>query len=199
MKRRFWLFFLVSLTILVISLTSTYALLETNGHAEVTEDVGKWIIKLNGTDISQGIASDFTINDFVYTSNANVADNVIAPGRNGYFDITVDPTGTNVAVRYDITISLTAGTYPDNIAFNIEDLTNGNAVKTSADTYSGVISLDDIKNSKTITIRVNIVWTDNENYDTTDSTLGTNKDSKISVPVTVNVKQYLGETITPYA
>jgi hypothetical protein len=198
MKKRFWLIFLLSLTILAITLSSTYALLETNGHAEVTEDVGKWVIKLNGTDISQGVASDFTINNFIYTDNSNVADNVIAPGRNGYFDITVDPTGTDVAVRYDITISLTAGTYPDNISFSIEDLTNGNAIKTSPDTYSGVITLDDIKSSKTITIRVNITWTDNENYDVSDATLGTNKDSKISIPVTVDVKQYLGETITPY-
>src|SRR5574344_464187 len=198
MKKLLYLLTLGGLCLIILVMTKTYALFENNGEAKITESIGKWQIKLNGTDISQSITSDFVIDNFIYTDNTNVANGVIAPGRNGYFDIIVDPSGTDVAVRYDITIRLTANTYSGNVSFNIDDQTGGNAVKTSSDTYSGVISLADIKANKTITLRVNMTWLDETNHDIDDTTLGTTLNSGLEIPVTVIVSQYLGEVITPY-
>ena len=103
MKKLLYFSFIALAIVSLIYLANTYALLETNAKAGITEDVGKWQIKINNTDISQGLSNSFNINDFVYTDNANVDDNVIAPGRKGYFDIIIDPTGTDVSIRYDIT------------------------------------------------------------------------------------------------
>lgn len=198
MKRIFYLLTLFGLCLIALIMTKTYALFETNGNAEITENIGKWQIKLNGADISKSITTNFTINNFVYTDDLNVDNDVIAPGRSGYFDITVDPSGTDVAVRYDITIRLNANTYSGNISFNIEDRTNGNAIKTNSDTYSGVISLADIKEEKTITLRVNISWLDEESHDADDTKLGITLNSGLEIPVTVIVSQYLGEVLIPY-
>src|SRR5574344_841112 len=193
MKKLFYLLTLGGLCLIILVMTKTYALFETNGTAQITESIGKWQIKLNGADISKSIATDFVINSFVYTDDTNVANDVIAPGRSGYFDITVDPSGTDVAVRYDIVIRLNANTYSGNISFNIDDQTNGNAVKTAADTYSGVIGLNDIAAGKTINLRVNITWLDETVHDSDDTTLGTTLNSGLEIPVTVMVSQYLGE------
>lgn len=184
----------------IFKIADTYAIFETNASATVSQQTGKWVIKLNGTDISGGVVENFTINDFVYTENINVADNVIAPGRNGYFDIVVDPTGTDVAVRYDIKIDLVSGTFPDNISFAIQDLSGQASIKTAVDTYSGVIGLTGIQAGQLVTLRVNITWNNDatNNHDASDTTLGKDKTSKISIPVEVKVIQYLGEVITPY-
>lgn len=199
-KTLLWLLVLLMAVFAIFKIADTYAIFETNASATVSQQTGKWVIKLNGTDISGGVVENFTINDFVYTENINVADNVIAPGRNGYFDIVVDPTGTDVAVRYDIKIDLVSGTFPDNISFAIQDLSGQASIKTAVDTYSGVIGLTGIQAGQLVTLRVNITWNNDatNNHDASDTTLGKDKTSKISIPVEVKVIQYLGEVITPY-
>ncbi|HQC84151.1 MAG TPA: hypothetical protein PLB45_04730 [Bacilli bacterium] len=199
MKKIFYLFTIMGIILVIALLTNTYALFETNGNATIDQQIGKWEIKLNGTDISKSITEDFVIDNFLYTDSSNVEDGYIAPGRKGYFDITINPTGTNVAVRYDIKISPDTTSYPSNITFQIEDRTNGTAVKTASDTYSGVIPLTSILKGETVTIRVNVNWENNTESDATDSSLGTKSGSSIEIPVNVIVSQYLGETITPYS
>ena len=181
------------------TILKTYALLQSTGTGKTSEDVGKWVIKLNGTDISSGIVNDFVIDDVTYTDNSNVANGYIAPGRSGYADITLDPSGTQVSVRYDITIDLASTNYASNIQFSVTDLSGGNAIMTSPNTYSGVISLAGISAGNTITLRININWLNDVNYNTNDTDLGTVKDNALTIPVTVRVVQYLGETITPYS
>jgi hypothetical protein len=68
------------------------------------------------------------------------------------------------------------------------------------DTYSGVIGLTGIQAGQLVTLRVNITWNNDatNNHDASDTTLGKDKTSKISIPVEVKVIQYLGEVITPY-
>lgn len=197
-KKYLWLIVIIFLIISIGFIFKTYALLESNGTGEASEDVGKWVIKLNGTDISNGINENFVINNIIYTDNENVADGYIAPGRSGYFDIILDPSGTQVAVRYDIKIDLASTTYAPNVQFSINDLSGGNAILTAENTYSGVVDLNSIAANTTITLRLNLTWQNNESYDSQDSDLGTTKGNKISVPVNIRVSQYLGETITPY-
>ena len=194
-----YLFLLVIFGVLVTSymIVDTYALFETNGTGVVSEDVGKWIIKLNNTDISGGVSEDFTINNFIYTDNSNVENGFIAPGRNGYFDIVVDAKGTDVAVRYDISVDFTQNSYPDNISFRVENLSGGDAILSDVSTYSGVISLNSI-NTGLVTIRVHIEWIEDGLHDLTDSELLSGESASISIPVNVKVLQYLGEEITPY-
>jgi hypothetical protein len=198
--KRILYFSCVTIAILsIFYLFKTYALLETNAEAKITEDVGKWQIKLNGTDISKGLTEDFNITNFIYTDNNNTADGVLSPGRSGYFDIIIDPTGTDVSVRYDITININNTDYPSNIIFDVSNMSDSSIIKSQVNTYSGYISLNEIKQNKTENLRVNIKWNNDDQYNDSDSTMGTTKNQYINIPVTVNVSQYLGETITPYA
>ena len=199
MKKILYFCFITVAILSIIYLVNTYALLETNAQATVTEDVGKWQIKLNNTDISHGITNSFNINNLVYTDNANIDDNVIAPGRSGYFDIVIDPSGTDVSIRYDITLNINSDDYPENINFNVADISDNSTIKSDINTYSGTIDLNNIKLNKTLTLRITVNWQDNINYDTSDSNIGTKEDTYINIPATVKVSQYLGETIVPYS
>ena len=65
-------------------------------------------------------------------------------------------------------------------------------------TYSKVITLEEIKNKVTNTIRVYIKWNNVEENNEEDSKIGLTKDNFISIPVSVSVIQYLGEPVVEY-
>ena len=58
--------------------------------------------------------------------------------------------------------------------------------------------LNQINQNTKITLRINLTWDNDVNYNSNDTKLGTTEDNKIRIPVGVSVTQYLGETITPY-
>lgn len=177
-------------------LKSTYAAFETDATGKADFQVGKWIIKLNEFDISSGQTINFTINSFVYTENSHIKNGCIAPGRSGYFDVVLDPSGTDVAVRYDITLDID-GEYEENIKYYITT-TDGSMIKTNADTYSGVMDLGSISNGDVATLRINLEWDNDSLHDESDTEMGIIRNNSISIPVQITVIQYLGETITEY-
>lgn len=174
----------------------TYAIFETDSTGEATFDIGSWVIKLNELDISSGQTVNFSMNNFNYTTNSHVKNGVIAPGRSGYFDVVLDPTGTDVSVRYDITLDI-PDEYMDNIIYYITT-DDGNTVRTDENVYSGVLDLESIRNGDIATLRVNIEWINDSNYDEQDTKLGIVPNNKISIPASITVIQYLGEEIHEY-
>ena len=84
----------------------TYAVFETTGTGTADFSIGSWVINLNSIDISSGQTVSFSINSFTYSDSSHIANGVIAPGRSGYFDLILDPDGTDVSVRYDITLDM---------------------------------------------------------------------------------------------
>lgn len=177
-------------------LKDTYGLFERNASGDANFDIASWVISLNNIDISSGVTSDFTASNFIYTVNSHVKDGKIAPGRSGYFDVIIDPAGTDVAVRYDITLSLD-GEYEDNILYYVTT-SDGTMIRTDVNTYSGVIDLSSIDDEDVATLRINIEWDDDGNHDSNDTELGLSSLSNISIPTSVHVVQYLGETLTEY-
>jgi hypothetical protein len=195
MKKWLWFGTLGLLIISLATISKTLAVFETNGSGVATTSVSKWIIKLNNVDISQGSTNSFIIDNVTYSNSANVENGYIAPGRSGYFDIVLDPSGTNVAVRYDIEIDTTSGNYPSNITFTVDNLNSSQVVKTGNNTFSGVVSLADISQNKTITLRLNLNWVDNTENDVSDTEKGVVQNNRILIPINVKVSQYLGEEI----
>lgn len=107
------------------------------------------------------------------------------------------PTETEVSIRYDITFDFTEL----NECFEIDSIietTSGNLIQTDAYTYSNVISVADILDGEINNIRVTVNWNNNEDYNDIDSMLGRDINSKISIPVSVKVSQYLGEELEEY-
>lgn len=192
MKKCLWLLSVVSLLILGSCIAKTYALFESNLDGTVNNLIGKWNIKLNDILVSSSEEKIITIDKFIYDNNDMVRDGYIAPGSSGYFDLILDTTGTEVAIKYNIAVDLDK-IENENITLDVKAM-NGVAVA-SADSgvYSGVLSLDDINNNAQIILRLMINWNNDIDYDSTDTELGIKLDSKLEVPIKINVEQYLGE------
>lgn len=183
---------------IVYKLIKTYAVFYSEGNATVEQKQANWTIKVNNTNISSGVETDFTVDQIEYLSNSHVLANNIAPGLSGKFYITIDPTNTDVAVRYDIFIDKSNLTNDSITIQSINEIQNNNTLKrTDTSTYTGVISLSDIQASKTNKIEIVLNWENNELNNANDTIVGTSTTNpSINIPVKVSVTQYLGETIT---
>ena len=158
----------------------------------VTYDVGSLV---NDTDITSGVNTKFFVDEIIWNPSDNVKSGKLAPGVSGYFDIVIDPTDTDVSVRYDINFDFSEFENTNIVVTSIEEINNKTIVKTGTNKYTGVIPLSEIKNGVTNTIRVNVKWDNNEDNNEYDSSLGAVPNNVKNIPVFINVSQYLGETI----
>ena len=176
---------------LILIINESYALLQTisSGSAEVK--TGSWTIKINEKNISNGITETFTLNNVIYDeSNENIENGYIAPGKSGYFDIVLDPSGTDVAISYEINVTLDECAYPNNIKLSVENTSTDGGVEVIGNTFKGLISLNDIKNNKTITLKLTLIWENNEEFNESDTNLGTIEANKLKIPITITLNQY---------
>ena len=190
----------------IYQIAGAYAKYVTQATGTVDQQAGAWVITLNDDDITGGsVSQTFDIDNLTYPANAYVAANKIAPGSTGCFDIEIDPTGTSVAVRFDVTVDTSALAVSSAITMSsactvVNNVENPNGMtRTGANTYTGVISLASIQSSQTTTARFYITWTNSESNNASDSALGTTANNDLAIPVNVVVSQYGGETITAYS
>lgn len=193
-----WLIVFIMIVASFIVFAETLALFESNGTGDMHMDIGRWIIKISDINITNGNTQEIVIDNFNYSANQNVAANKIAPGSDAYFDLIVDASGCDVAVKYDITFNFDQVSYADNIGFSVSEIGGDSVVKTAANTYSGIIDLDTIEAGEVVTLRVSMIWNNIEDYNDNDTVLGLEKNSKLALPITINAIQYLGEELVPY-
>ena len=194
LKKLLYLVCLMMLIVLVLELADTYALFESKTNQIVKTDIGKWTVTVNDSSVTSGT---FTVDTVNITSSENVKEGKIAPGGTGYFDIIINPKDTSVSLRCDITFDFSA--FSGNISVsNIEEVNEKNLIMTGENTYTCIITLKEIENKETSTIRVYIKWENKEEANEEDSAIGTAKDNYLSIPVNVLVTQYLGEEIQAY-
>ena len=124
-----------------------YAKYKTTLTGNGTAQVAKWSFKVNGQ--TQTIP-DIDLATTMKKVN-NVAENKLAPGTEGSFDLNLDATGSEVAIDYNIKLVVTEK--PTNLRF----YTDSSYTKEIASTdgvmnVSGVMSLEEIKTIQTKTI-----------------------------------------------
>ena len=104
------LVFLLLFLICLFLFQEAYAKYRKFATVNVNNTVANWNIKINNEDIRNKTTLTNNITPTI-NSNANVNDNVLAPGSSGYFDVTIDATNADVSFTYEITIdSLNAST-----------------------------------------------------------------------------------------
>ena len=137
---------LLLITAIVFSMYA-YAKYKTTLKGNGTAQVAKWSFKVNGQ--TQTIP-DIDLATTMKKVN-NVAENKLAPGTEGSFDLNLDATGSEVAIDYNIKLAVTEK--PSNLRF----YTDSSYTKEIASTdgvmnVSGVMSLEEIKTIQTKTI-----------------------------------------------
>ena len=195
------LIILILIIIIIYKIVNTYALFYSVVSGNVVFQNGVWVITVNGDDITSGTEVKFDVDDFNISTDQHVLAGKIAPGLSGSFSLEIDPTDTDVSVRYDITID------EDEIEVNTFRITsieindeNMEIIQTAQNTYTGVFLLEDIQNDVTATINVFFEWEDNniESENNEDTNIASEYNAKFEIPVTVRVIQYLNEEIIEY-
>lgn len=197
MNRKIFLILVFSLATLytVYNIYDTYALLETDEIVSNDIKTAKWNIKINDTLL--GNTTSFVVDGIKIEENDYTKENKLAPGTSGYFDILIDPTDTDVSIKY--AISFDFSNVPEGIdVLGVSETSGDTLIKTGENTYTNVLTLNDIKTGIKNNIRVNFSWNNIETNNIEDSKLGLIYNNKIEIPVEIEVLQYLGEEIKEY-
>ena len=184
---------IISLFITIAVIFSTYSRYAQDANANLELTVGKWKIKLNDMDVTQNNTYNFEIKDLIITENENVISGKIAPGLLGYFDINIDPTDTNVSVRYNLTINTQVLENSNIKIVEISETSGNTLIRTDENTYTGVILLEDIKKGNQNTIRIKVAWENLETEGNGDMEFAKKLDFYLKIPISMQVIQYTGE------
>ena len=153
----------VVLVVLIISffvVQDTLAKYRKKVDENISLGLARWDIKLNNESIAgkETITSDVTP---IFEESDYVAENVIAPGITGYYDIVIDATEVDVSFSYKLTsIVNEAEKYPDIVAYGYTiDPDNNEEISNYEETgIEGTIA----HNTEETKIRVYIKWQDDE-------------------------------------
>ena len=147
----------------------------------------------------KGTSEEFNMQQFIVDENENTKPGKMAPGTTGLFELSIDPTDTQISVRYDISIVLDEITNDKVQLISVEKDSTNNIVKTAENTYTGIIPLEEIEKGAIDLVKIKFCWENDERNNMVDSEIGTIINSKIQIPVKVNITQYLGEEITAFS
>jgi len=201
---------LVMICISFYEIVNTFAIYKSEIQGDYSTSVGIWSIKVNNYDVKNGLVAYNYIKNL--QSSGHSAEGKIAPGDTYYFDILIDPEGTDVSIYYDLTLELeseTVSTLNDHISIsniecklintqNVETVLSGCLVKADNTASRGVIPLSNINLGDTCRIRVYFEWENIEANNELDTQVGQIEDGDFQVNVALEFKQYLGEELESY-
>ena len=190
---------LACLSIFLFVISKSFASLESKVDARSTMYVGKWNILVNNQNLNSVYSDDITLDDISWESNSHVSDGMAAPGRRGVISFEVDPTDTDVAVKYTITFR----DHNDDPSYllTIRGIsTDGNPLIRSGEySYTGIFSLQDIRNSNTKTVSIDVEWVNDESNNESDSLIGSQSAEARFLYINMEAVQYNGESIEQYS
>lgn len=208
MKKLLTILVLIMLIITFFQIANMYALYKEQLQSDYTNLLGVWAIKVNGVDISSGeenLTFTMTEDNLQYMPSNSVKDGKIAPGRQACFEIIIDPTNTDVSILYTLKIKLSEITEAKMSLVQVgnyfqkdgstDEVTN-ETVYTGTESHTAVIPIGKINEKYINHIKLYFEWSNIEENNESDSTLGATDSAKLSVPLEINLKQYTGETIS---
>ncbi len=184
------LIYIVEISLYLVA--GTYSRYVSTAESDTSTRIAKWTVKLGNVDIAGG-KKDFSSELVLETTNtAKVKTGTIAPDTSVKGDFTIDPNGTEVAMKYKISLgkvyfkNLKTGEVVTDNTPNI-DVNNvtanvGNLTQNIDGTYQGQIGLDE--SPVTITITAEWISTDDE-----IDTLNGYSQLNVIIPITVTVEQ----------
>ncbi len=155
---------LMSLLYCITLMQETYAKYITNANASADLTIARWNILLNNQDIIQN--SDFSEKITpVFDGTAHIKSDVIAPTAEGYFDIRLDGSNTDVSFTYTFSLDLAGTNTVSDLVITRYELDGVSYVYNNED-ITGNILLND--QNKIRNIRFYVKWNDDaasENMD----------------------------------
>ena len=190
-KKILLLIICILICLLVYFLVQTYAKYLSSASGDTSMKIARWNILVNSlliknnTDISNSIVP-------VFPGNENIAENIIAPTAEGYFDLDFDFTDADVSFKYEITTSVDENSPVKDIVTTGYSIDDGQKIEFS--NFNENIS-DTILLNSNITkrkLRIFVKWNDDEATQTmpnTDDTLSTTSQTPVIFKVNISFTQ----------
>lgn len=175
----------------------TYSSLLSKTSGNTTAQLAKWNILINNTNISSTYTETVSINDIKWESDHAIEYNA-APGSTGIIKLVVDPTDTQVAIRFDLTVIDHTVDEMKLLTINKMTLGGKELVKTAPNTYTGVFTLEDIETHQTSEITIEATWINEEENNENDSKIAQGEIEPQYLGLDFKAIQYHGEEIVPY-
>ena len=177
----------IALLFSLLVIQETFAKYLTGADGEADMNIARWKILVNNKDIRNNSDISQTLTP-TFLENEHIAQNIIAPTSEGYFDIIIDHTAADVSFNYKITSSPNTNSSVSDIVTTGYSINGGEIISLTEE--NNLISNDVLYSStnttKLIEIRIYIKWDDSEtnkmnNEEDTNAT-------KNSVPAKLDVK-----------
>lgn len=183
---------LILLCLLFLKSRVTYTSYESNVEGKAASPIASWEISIDGKDITSTEATTGIKIDNITWNTSNVRDGKVAPGSDGSMIIKIDPTGTDVAIYYELEVI--DKTVDEKKFLKVTSILSNNVelIRTDVNKYAGVLSLSDIRNGVTPEIDVKVIWEDTEDV-VYDSEVVSDLDSFLVF--NFNARQYRGEAL----
>ena len=191
----------VSVIALIVQITYTYSLFETDRDAVIFSPIAKWNIMVNDSFVTSDTTQEnsFRLGGVDWSSGNHVREGKAAPGSVGTFEINIDPTDTEVSFLYEITIDTSEFLNEEFYISGVRELNGEEFVRTGESTYVGIAKLSDNQAGKVYHIEIDISWRNNDNNNDRDYELGVRAEEEIAIPVALKFVQYTGnEVLVPY-
>ncbi len=152
---------IIALVLCITQIKQTYAKYTETKEGDTDFSVAKWKILVNNNDITESSTMSSLINP-IYLENENVKEGVIAPGSEGYFDLVIDASETEVSFEYKISISTSENSSVKDLIITGYTLNDSAVipVDSNLNNISNQINYKDI--NKINTLRVYFKWLDDE-------------------------------------
>jgi len=130
---------------------------EVTGSANAT--VAKWSFKANNS--TAATFDDIDLGRTAYDSSTIKA-GVIASGTSGSFDIVIDGTGSEVGIDYEIKLEAADTTFPDDMVFSTEAITEAKPGKSFSEfintAIEGSVNQSDVAEAMKKTVTIYWAW-----------------------------------------
>ena len=186
---------LVAIAFLYFTGKATYTAYESFVSGSVDNQVSQIHLSINGYEVGvDDIVDNRIILDNITWTNTHTRTGKMSPGSTGTFQFELDPTGSEVAVLYELQF-VDKVTDDDKILTFNSITSDQTLVRTDSDTYSGIITLSDIQSDVKTHITVSFLFDGDEDIEgyTTD-----NQIYEEFFEIHFHALQYQGETLVPY-
>ena len=151
----------IALVFCITQIQQTYAKYVDTKEGDTNFTVAKWKILVNNQDITEAATMSSLINP-VYVQNDNVAEGVIAPGSEGYFDLVIDASKTEVSFQYNISVTTSENSSVKDLIITGYTLNDGALIPVDSELNNISNTVYYYSENKVNSLRVYFKWLDGD-------------------------------------
>ena len=189
-KKFILLITLILILTLILVLIQIFAKYLTSASGDATMTVARWNILVNDLSIKENTDISNTLAP-VFPGNGNIADGIIAPTAEGYFDLNFDFSDADVSFKYEITTTVDENSRVKDLVTTGYSIDDGEKIvfdELNSPIIDTILLTDEIDTQK---IRVYVKWNDDETatMDNEADTIATTSDTPALLHVSISFTQ----------